>query len=274
MRLDPRCRSLGSACRDVCVSFTSGDRPAELAVRSFQCAQHTIASSKKQLREEIPELPSDHQAISAGDPVYTISNEGVRMLYVNPFDCKQPATSLSTWVIEMDQPETVYSIQVSVVDDTIDETEGVALQYISPKMLTLQGSTSMLHICNGCRPNQCLYSILLSTFQGDPGRHVLLAHVSLSLAEAIVVRVGGNNPLEAGASSNSLCTLADVNATSSMLIYDCQAPVSGQFISISRNDAGNMNVCAFTANLGTITFAPADAPGKSQARVHMFCLKD
>lgn len=77
------------------------------------------------------------------------------------------------------------------------------------------------------------------------------------------MRVGGNNPLEAGASSNSLCTLADVNATSSMLIYDCQAPVSGQFISITRNDAGNMNVCAFTANLGTITFAPADASGKA-----------
>ena len=82
-------------------------------------------------------------------------------------------------------------------------------------------------------------------------------------AEAIVVRVGGNNPLEAGASSNSLCTLADVNATSSMLIYDCQAPISGQFISISRNDAGNMNVCAFTANLGTIAFAPADASGSA-----------
>lgn len=78
-----------------------------------------------------------------------------------------------------------------------------------------------------------------------------------------MVRVGGNNPLEAGASSNSLCTLADVNATSSMLIYDCQAPVSGQFISITRNDAGNMNVCAFTANLGTITFAPADASGNA-----------
>lgn len=50
------------------------------------------------------------------------------MLYVNPYDCKQPATSLSTWVIEMDQPETVQSIQVSVVDNTIDETEGTEVQ--------------------------------------------------------------------------------------------------------------------------------------------------
>ena len=56
------------------------------------------------------------------------------MLYVNPFDCKQPATSLSTWVIEMDQPETVFSIQVSVVDDTIDETEGAVLQAGSFKL--------------------------------------------------------------------------------------------------------------------------------------------
>lgn len=60
----------------------------------------------------------------AGEPYYTISNEGVRMLYVNPYDCKQPATPLSTWVIELDQPETVHSIQVSVVDGTINEEEG------------------------------------------------------------------------------------------------------------------------------------------------------
>ena len=58
---------------------------------------------------------------SAGDAEYTISNKGVRMLYVDPFNCKQPATSLSTWVIELDQPETVYSIQVSVVDGTMGD---------------------------------------------------------------------------------------------------------------------------------------------------------
>lgn len=82
--------------------------------------------------------------------------------------------------------------------------------------------------------------------------------------ENIVVRVGDNNPLEAGLSSNSLCTLAGVNASSSMISYKCQAPVSGLFISISRNDAGSMNVCAFSANLGTTAFAPNFALGKLQ----------
>lgn len=46
------------------------------------------------------------------------------MLYVDPYECKQPATSLSTWVIELDQPETVQSIQVSVVEGTLNEEEG------------------------------------------------------------------------------------------------------------------------------------------------------
>lgn len=63
--------------------------------------------------------------------MYTVSNEGVRMLYVNPYNCQQPATSLATWVIEMDQPETVYSIQVSVVENTISETGGEPTTSIS-----------------------------------------------------------------------------------------------------------------------------------------------
>lgn len=38
------------------------------------------------------------------------------MLFANPYDCERAATTASTWVIELDAPETVYSFQVAVVD--------------------------------------------------------------------------------------------------------------------------------------------------------------
>lgn len=62
--------------------------------------------------------------MSAASSSYTLSNEGVRMVYVNPFKCQQAATSLGTWVIDLGETETVNSFQVTVLDGTLPNSEG------------------------------------------------------------------------------------------------------------------------------------------------------
>lgn len=60
----------------------------------------------------------------AGKPTFTTSNEGVRMLFVNPYDCEAPATTEATWVIELDESETVYSFQLAVTDANMIDNAG------------------------------------------------------------------------------------------------------------------------------------------------------
>ncbi len=65
----------------------------------------------------------------AGTVTYSVSHTGQRMLYANPFDdgCKEAAVSTSTWVIEMEQPETIYSFQMTAVPNTVVNGEGISL---------------------------------------------------------------------------------------------------------------------------------------------------
>lgn len=57
------------------------------------------------------------------------------MLFVNPYDCEAPATTEATWVIELDEPETVYSFQLAVTD---------------PNMIDNAGQSNELQLCFSC----------------------------------------------------------------------------------------------------------------------------
>ena len=41
-------------------------------------------------------------------------------------------------------------------------------------------------------------------------------------AEQVVVRVGDQDPTTQGLDANTLCSVATINASSSMVIFDCQ----------------------------------------------------
>lgn len=86
--------------------------------------------------------------------------------------------------------------------------------------------------------------------------------LSFWLAEQVAVRVGNSDPAAEGNFSNSLCAVAQINATSAMNEYECDEPLTGSFITVSRNDAGSMNICGFSANLGTVALSPVDALGE------------
>ena len=65
-------------------------------------------------------------AFLAGNVTYTMSNAGQRMLYANAMGegCKEAATPAASWVIKMEQPETVYSFQMTAVPDTFVNDDG------------------------------------------------------------------------------------------------------------------------------------------------------
>lgn len=77
----------------------------------------------------------------------------------------------------------------------------------------------------------------------------------------MAVRVGTNNPAKLGSTSNSLCAVADLDSSSSMNVFECDEPLSGSYITVTRNDGGVMNVCGFSANLGYIALPPVSAEG-------------
>ena len=66
-------------------------------------------------------------SVPAGTHTYTISSDGLKMLFANPFDCEKAATNASTWVIAMEQPETVFSFQIAVTDPDLIVEQGAHL---------------------------------------------------------------------------------------------------------------------------------------------------